>query len=114
MNSKLAADRLNERSWRRSFVVIGFIALTLLACVSCARSDPARRWSLDEIRSEFSNVKVPESARPIESVHSLKKYGVTSVSRRYAANAVDEEILKHYRSALVNDGMAVRQYCQTW
>jgi hypothetical protein len=34
----------------------------------------------------------------------VQKYGVTSVSGRYAASERDEEILKHYRNALTNEG----------
>jgi hypothetical protein len=104
LNNRLAAGRLNAPTWYRSAIVIGIAGLTLLAFASCARIDPARRWSIDEIRSEFSKVKGPESARPIEGEHSLKKYGVSSVSRRYSANAADEEILKHYRTALIGGG----------
>lgn len=34
----------------------------------------------------------------------MKKYGVTSVSGRYAANTPDDAILKHYRTALQDGG----------
>jgi hypothetical protein len=104
MNSKLLAGQFGTRMRHRVSAIIGLMMLVLVACASCARSDPARHWSLDEIRSEFSNVKTPGSARPTEEVRVVKKYGVTSVSGRYAANGPDEEILRHYRTALQSDG----------
>jgi hypothetical protein len=97
MNSKVLSGQLGSE-------IIGLMMVIVLACASCARSDPARHWSLDEIRSEFSTVKTPGSARPTEEVSVVKKYGVTSVSGRYAANGPDEEILSHYRTALRSDG----------
>jgi hypothetical protein len=105
MSSKHAACQPSARTWRpRLTAVTSFVSLAFFACVSCTRSDPARHWSLDEIRSEFAKVKIPESAHPIQEASALNKYGATSVSGRYAANESDEEILKHYRTALVNDG----------
>jgi hypothetical protein len=104
MNSKLLAGQLGARMRHRVSAISGLMMLVLLAGASCARTDPARHWSLDEIRSEFSNVKTPGSARPTEEVRVVKKYGATSVSGRYAANGPDEEILSHYRTALQSDG----------
>ena len=109
MSSRHDAGRVNRRTWQqRVTAVTTLLFAVLLACVSCARFDPARRWSLDEVRAEFSKVKAPESARPIESTHLLKKYGTTTVSGRYAANESDEEVLKHYRTALLNNGWQFR------
>jgi hypothetical protein len=108
MSSGMSTGGPNGRTWQTRVTAGTLFFLVLLACASCARFDPARRWSLDEVQAEFSKVKAPESARPTENTRLLKKYGATTVSGRYAANESDEEILTHYRTALLNDGWQFR------
>ena len=57
-----------------------------------------------EIQSEFIKAKNPPGARLTEDVRTLKKFGVTSVSARYAVNEPDAVILEHYRNRLGHNG----------
>ena len=82
---------------------LAIAVVALVACASCTRTEPAKRWSLDEIRSEFSKVPAPDTARSGE-LATVKKYGITSVSARYAASESGDDIVTHYRHALVGAG----------
>jgi hypothetical protein len=90
------------RPWFAITVICILVAASVAGFLTV--HDPGKKWSVDGVRKEFTNLSLRPSAQ-IETPPSLTtKYGLVSISASYLAQSSFQDVARLYRQELELNG----------